>query len=45
MRTIEKQKQEEPILCENDILKLSKIVVKIEEYYGFPCDIEWAYAD
>ena len=29
-------------LSDNNILKLSKLVVKIEKHYGFPVDIEWA---
>ncbi|NTW14028.1 MAG: hypothetical protein HGA31_03305 [Candidatus Moranbacteria bacterium] len=32
-------------LTPDQILELSDIVVRIENHYGFPCDIEWAYAD
>lgn len=31
------------VLIGDQILELSSIVVKIEDHYGFPCDIEWAY--
>jgi phosphoenolpyruvate synthase/pyruvate phosphate dikinase len=31
------------ILNVNEIKELSKLVIKIEKYYGFPCDIEWTY--
>lgn len=30
-------------LSDKDILSLSEIIIKIENHYGFPCDIEWAY--
>lgn len=30
-------------LSKKQILKLSEIILKIENHYGFPCDIEWAY--
>ena len=30
-------------LSDEWILKLSKIIIHIEDHYGFPCDIEWAY--
>jgi pyruvate,water dikinase len=32
-------------LSNDTILELSKICKKIEDHYGFPCDIEWALAD
>lgn len=24
-------------------MELSELILKIEDHYGFPCDIEWAY--
>ena len=30
------------VLTKKDIVKLSKLIVKIENHYSFPCDIEWA---
>jgi len=30
------------VLNENEIIELSKLIVKIENHYGFPVDIEWA---
>ncbi|HLC99522.1 MAG TPA: PEP/pyruvate-binding domain-containing protein, partial [Patescibacteria group bacterium] len=30
------------VLTETQILELSELILKIEEHYGFPCDIEWA---
>ncbi len=37
-----KEKEKEQVLSEKEIIELSKIIVKIENHYGFPCDIEWA---
>jgi phosphoenolpyruvate synthase/pyruvate phosphate dikinase len=31
------------VLSDKEILKLSEIILKIENHYGFPCDIEWAF--
>jgi phosphoenolpyruvate synthase/pyruvate phosphate dikinase len=31
------------VLTEDQILKLSELILKIENHYNFPCDIEWAY--
>ncbi|MDH5449470.1 MAG: phosphoenolpyruvate synthase [Candidatus Bathyarchaeota archaeon] len=36
------EKQEEPCLTDEEILKLAKLAKKIEEHYGTPQDIEWA---
>jgi len=33
------------VLNKQEILELSSIVQTIENHYGFPCDIEWAYAN
>ncbi len=30
------------VLSDKEIVELSKLIVKIEDHYGFPCDIEWA---
>ncbi len=30
------------VLTEGQILELADLIIKIENYYGFPCDIEWA---
>ena len=35
----------EQVLSQEQILELSKIIVTIENHYGFPCDIEWAFED
>lgn len=32
-------------LSNEQILELSDIILKIENHYGFPCDIEWAHKD
>jgi phosphohistidine swiveling domain-containing protein len=40
--SIEGEKQK---LSEAQILELSEIILGIEKHYGFPCDIEWAYAE
>ena len=31
------------VLNQKQILELAEIVLKIENHYGFPCDIEWAF--
>lgn len=31
------------VLTTAQILELSELVLKIENHYGFPCDIEWAF--
>ena len=31
-----------PTLTEVQVLELAEIIVRIENHYGFPCDIEWA---
>ena len=31
------------VLNEDQILELTGLILKIENHYGFPCDIEWAY--
>ena len=35
-------KQLKQKLTPPQILELSRLVIKIEQHYGFPCDIEWA---
>ena len=41
-KNIPANKKEVQKLTNDQILELSKMVVKIEMHYGFPCDIEWA---
>jgi len=36
------EKGKKQVLTEKEIAELSKLIVKIENHYGFPCDIEWA---
>ncbi len=31
------------VLSDEQILKFSDLILKIEDHYGFPCDIEWAF--
>jgi pyruvate,water dikinase len=33
------------VLTEERILGLAETIIKIENHYGFPCDVEWAFAD
>lgn len=40
---IPKEKREKQVLSDKEILELSEIILKIENHYGFPCDIEWAF--
>ena len=37
-----KGKGKKQVLTEREIIELSKLIVKIENHYSFPCDIEWA---
>jgi pyruvate, water dikinase len=39
------EKRDQQVLSGKNILEISKIVIRIEKHYGFPCDIEWAYED
>ncbi len=41
---IKKDAQEKQKLDDKSIIELAKIGIKIEEYYGSPQDIEWAYS-
>lgn len=41
--TIDKEKSSIQKLSDEKILELSELVIKIENHYGFPCDIEWAF--
>lgn len=40
---IEEPRASSQALTESRIMELSELVLKIENHYGFPCDIEWAY--
>ena len=31
-------------LSDEQVLELSELILKIEDHYGFPCDVEWAFA-
>ena len=44
-RYIPKEQGEKQVLSDKEILKLSEIILTIENHYGFPCDIEWAYEE
>ncbi|HFC76919.1 MAG TPA: hypothetical protein ENJ27_01680 [Candidatus Moranbacteria bacterium] len=39
------EKGKKQILSEKEILKLSEIIKKIENHYGVPQDIEWAFVN
>jgi phosphoenolpyruvate synthase/pyruvate phosphate dikinase len=34
---------DEQVLTETQVKELSTLIIKIENHYGFPCDIEWAF--
>lgn len=36
------ERGKEQVLTEKEIIKLSKLIVKIENHYKFPVDVEWA---
>lgn len=42
---IDSKKANEQCLSGKEILELSDLIIKIENHYGFPCDIEWAYEE
>ncbi len=44
-RDIPKEPGKEQVLSEREILELSEIILQIENHYGFPCDIEWTFAN
>ncbi len=39
---IDNKKGSSQCLSDEQILELSKLIIGIENHYGFPCDIEWA---
>ena len=39
---IPKERGEKQVLSDDEISELSELILKIENHYGFPCDIEWA---
>lgn len=42
-RNIPKEQGEKQVLSDKEILALSEIILRIENHFGFPCDIEWAF--
>ena len=40
---IPEPKASSQVLTKDQILELSEIIIGIENHYGFPCDIEWAF--
>ncbi len=38
-----KEEGEKKFLDDKKIDELTKLIIQIENHYGFPCDIEWAY--
>jgi len=42
-RDIPKEQGEKQVLSDDEILKLSETIIKIETHYNFPCDIEWTF--
>ncbi|MFT5036902.1 MAG: phosphoenolpyruvate synthase/pyruvate phosphate dikinase [Candidatus Azotimanducaceae bacterium] len=43
--TLLDEKGSKQVLASENIQELATIIEKIEKHYGFPCDIEWAYAN
>ncbi len=41
-RDILKEQGEKQVLSDKEILELSRLILKIENHFGFPIDIEWA---
>ena len=44
-RDVPQDMKEKQKLTREQILQLADLVIKIENHYGFPCDIEWALED
>ncbi|MFH1631839.1 MAG: PEP/pyruvate-binding domain-containing protein [bacterium] len=42
---VPEEKGKGQVLSDEQIAELASMVIKIENHYGFPVDIEWAYAD
>lgn len=42
-RELSKEESISQVLSEAEIVTLSKLICKIENHYGFACDIEWAF--
>ncbi|MEK7587164.1 MAG: PEP/pyruvate-binding domain-containing protein, partial [Patescibacteria group bacterium] len=40
---IPEPKASSQVLTKEQILELAELILKIENHYGFPCDIEWAF--
>ncbi len=40
-RDIAPEKGSRQVLSDTEILELSELILKIEDHYGFPVDIEW----
>ena len=43
--TIPEPEASSQVLTEKQITELAQIIIGIENHYGFPCDIEWAFED
>src|SRR3990167_788642 len=41
-REVPASEGEKQTLSDEEIFKLSELIINIEKHYGFPCDIEWA---
>lgn len=42
-RELSEEEGNKPALSDGQVMELAEIVLGIERYYGFPCDIEWAF--
>ncbi len=42
-RQLSEEEGTKPALTDEQALELAELILKIEQHYGFPCDIEWAY--
>ncbi len=41
--TLSEKQGAQQVLSEQQILELSELIIRIENHYNFPCDIEWAF--
>lgn len=44
-RNLSEEEAGQQVLSDSEILELATLIQRVEDHYGFPCDIEWAFED